>query len=571
MIPLNPTYAPIQVLVDELARSGMRHAVTSPGSRNAPISLALAEHPDIEAISVLDERSAGFVALGIAKSTGRPVAVTTTSGTASANLMPPIVEAHEARVPLIALTADRPPELRDVGAGQAIDQIKLFGSFAKWFVEAGNHAPGRATAVHFRALGCRAYGTAMHGRPGPVHVNLPLREPLAPVRDDALEPSDWDGRPDGEPWTRVLDTGGDGPATVDLGARVRAAERVALVCGAAAAPLTEIVPEVAAAHGWPVLADALSGLRCGPHDRSHVVAHYDALLRSDEWAGAHQPDLIIRIGDTPTSKPLRAWLAQSPQIVIDPELRWDDPTRAADLVVPADARGALAGLLDAPADADSSWLEAWRHADAVVPETLAAAPADLIEPAVCFALAGGLGPGTTLWVSSSMPIRDIETFAPSVETPIRFLANRGANGIDGVVSSALGAALAGEGPVIALLGELALLHDVSGVIAAGRARSPLGIVCLNNSGGGIFDFLPVAQHADRDEYEEHIATPVAADLAHVAALGGFDHVVAESAGEAAEQARPGALVEVKSDRETNVRAHRKLFTDVAEALRGLSP
>src|ERR671922_1722541 len=204
IIPVNSTYAPLQAFVDELRRCGLTHAVTCPGSRNAPLILSLAAHDGIEAISVLDERSAGFFALGMAKATGRPVAVTCTSGTAAANLHPAVVEAHEARVPLIVLTADRPPELREVGAGQAIDQIKLYGAAAKWFVEVGTHEPSRETAVHHRALACRAYWTAAGGRPGPVHLNFPLREPLAPApASEGLDPSDWTGRPDGKPWTEV--------------------------------------------------------------------------------------------------------------------------------------------------------------------------------------------------------------------------------------------------------------------------------------------------------------------------------------------------------------------------------
>src|SRR6187551_3045999 len=182
MIPINSTFAPLQVLVDELGRCGMTHAVTCPGSRNAPIALTLAAQPGVTAVSVVDERSAGFVALGMAKASGRPVAVTCTSGTAAANLLPAVVEAHESRVPLVVLTADRPPELREVGAGQAIDQIKLYGTAAKWFVEVGTHEPTRETATHHRALACRAYWTAAGGRPGPVHLNFPLREPLAPSR-----------------------------------------------------------------------------------------------------------------------------------------------------------------------------------------------------------------------------------------------------------------------------------------------------------------------------------------------------------------------------------------------------
>src|SRR3954464_4550523 len=215
MIPVNSTFAPLQVFVDELVRSGMTHAVTCPGSRNAPIALTLAAQEGLTAISVLDERSAGFVALGIAKHTGRPVAITTTSGTAAANVLPAVVEAHEAAVPLIVLTADRPPELREVGAGQAIDQIKLYGSFAKWFAEVGTLPSGRESAIHHRQLGCRAYWTAQLGRPGPGHLNFPPREPLAP-RAEELDPAEWQGRPNGHPWTRAS----QGPQLggLDLGA-----------------------------------------------------------------------------------------------------------------------------------------------------------------------------------------------------------------------------------------------------------------------------------------------------------------------------------------------------------------
>src|SRR3954468_722865 len=296
----------------------MTHAVTSPGSRNAPLVLTLAADPRLTAVSVIAERSAGFVALGIAKSTGRPVAVTCTSGSAAANLMPAVVEAHEARVPLLVLTADRPPELRETGAGQAIDQLKLYGGFAKWFVEVGNHAPARETAVHFRALACRAWQTALGGRPGVVHLNFPLREPLAPVAEPV--DGDWDGRPDGGPWVQLhAPSPSPSPALVEgMAARVRDVSRGAIVCGSAGEEVAQSVASLAAATGWPVLADPLSGVRCGPHDRSHVIGHYDVLLRSAAWADAHVPELVLRIGDAPTSKPLRAWLAKTLQPVVVP-------------------------------------------------------------------------------------------------------------------------------------------------------------------------------------------------------------------------------------------------------------
>src|SRR3954452_24202765 len=252
MIPVNTTFAPIQVLVDEFVRCGMTHAITCPGSRNAPIALTLAAQPRLNAVSVLDARSAGFLALGIAKESGRPVAVTCTSGTAAANLMPAVVEAHEAAVPLIMLTADRPPELREIGAGQAIDQIKLYGSFAKWFVEVGNMPAGRASAVHHRQLGCRAYSTARLGRPGPVHLNFPLREPLAP-RAEELDPADWAGRPDGEPWTRAS----QGPQLGGLDFDA-APERGLVICGGGAVTYGPHAAALGRSLGWPVLTEPTS-------------------------------------------------------------------------------------------------------------------------------------------------------------------------------------------------------------------------------------------------------------------------------------------------------------------------
>jgi len=548
MIPINRTYAPLQAFVDELQRCGMRHAVTSPGSRNAPLALTLAAQEGIEAVSVLDERSAGFVALGMAKASGRPVAVTCTSGTAAANLHPAVVEAWEARVPLVVLTADRPPELRYVGAGQAIDQIKLYGSAAKWFVEVGTHDPGRETAIHHRALACRAYWTAGGGRPGPVHLNFPLREPLAPSPEQ-LDSDDWQGREDGRPWTEVREHAsaphaGDVHATA---ARMASAPRGVIVCGPSHEDVAEPAARLAAETGWPLLAEPTSGVRCGDHDRSHVVAHYDVLLRIDAFTARRAPQLVLRVGDMPTSKPLRAWVAQAPQIVIDPHGAWNDPTRRADLVLQAAAAptlDALAATLEMrTADRDPAWIEAWREADAKVPAALHAAP-DPFEPKVLAGLEPELPEDAVVWVSSSMPIRDVEACFPQSPKRLRFLANRGANGIDGVVSSAMGAAMATGLPTWVLIGELALQHDAGGLIAARRAGVDLRIVCLNNGGGGIFDFLPVAEHADPAAYEAHVATPSGVDLTAL---------------------WPG-LREVRTDRRKNVALHRELVERVAQSL-----
>src|SRR5215208_5257982 len=444
--PINRTYAPLQAFVDELIRCGLRHAVTCPGSRNAPLALTLAGRPDVEAVSVLDERCAGFFALGMAKSTGRPVAVTCTSGTAAANLHPAVIEAWQARVPLILLTADRPPELREVGAGQSIDQIQLYGSAVKWFVEVGTHEPDRDSAIHHRALACRAYWTAAGERPGPVHLNFPLREPLAPA-PEPRDASDWEGRPDGRPWTELREHTAAPHAddVQELAARIAAEPRGAIVCGPIAEPIAEPAARLAAASGWPLLAEPTSGVRCGEHDRSHVVAHYDVLLRVDRFAREHAAGVVLRVGDMPTSKPLRAFVAGSSQIVLDPHGAWHEPTRNAALVLQAAAAPTLDALASAvemrSVAAVASWLEGWRAADAKVWTAIEAAP-DGFEGRALATLEPELPEEALVWVSSSMPIRDVEAYFPQSAKPLRFLANRGANGIDGVVSSAMGAAIA---------------------------------------------------------------------------------------------------------------------------------
>jgi 2-succinyl-5-enolpyruvyl-6-hydroxy-3-cyclohexene-1-carboxylate synthase len=546
--PINRTYAPLQAFVDELVRCGLRHAITCPGSRNAPLALTLAGRPEVEAVSVLDERCAGFFALGMAKATGRPVAVTCTSGTAAANLHPAVIEAWEARVPLIVLTADRPPELREVGAGQSIDQVKLYGSAVNWFVEVGTHQPGRETGIHHRALACRAYWTAAGDRPGPVHLNFPLREPLAP-EPEPLDAADWAGRPDGRPWTELRQhtSAPHADDVQELAARIAAEPRGAIVCGPTAEEVAEPAARLAAACGWPLLAEPTSGVRCGPHDRSHVVAHYDVLLRVEGFAAAHAPGLVLRVGDMPTSKPLRAWAAEAAQVVLDPHAAWHEPTRKAELLLSSAAAptlDALAAAVEVRAQTTGEeWLDGWRAADAEVPRALAEAP-EGFEPRVLAGLEPELPDGAIVWLSSSMPVRDVEACFPQSPKRLRFLANRGANGIDGVVSSAAGAALAADAPAWLLTGELALLHDVGGLLAARRAEADLQIVCINNGGGAIFDFLPVAEHADPALYEEHVATPSRADLSALAP----------------------EIREIRTDRATNVEWHRRLVEAVAARL-----
>lgn len=573
MTPATDTYVLLRAFVDELARCGLRMACTSPGSRCAPLVLTLAGERRIECHSHVDERCAGFFALGAAKASGLPVAVTCTSGTAAAELAAAAIEAREARVPLLLLTADRPPELRENGAGQTIDQLKLYGSAAKWFVEVGVLDDASADRLRWiRTLACRAYWTALQDRPGVVHLNFPLREPLV---IDRAPPAEDTGRPDDRPYVRRLRAPADGH--VALAKLISTAERGVVVAGRheRLTPLGEAAAGFCAAAGWPLLADPMSGARRG----EAAVAHYDALLRVKEFAAAHNPDLIVRVGDLPVSKPLRGWLAglrEARQVAVDPEGAWQDPVSVLGESLAAEPAAALADARPKPADPD--WLAGWRAADELAAEAIAGVLAHetIDEPSVAAELGTLLPQGATLFVASSMPVRDIETVWPVREDPPRVLCNRGANGIDGTVSSAFGAAAAGDGPVVLLIGDVALAHDVGGLLASRRLGVKLTIVLLDNEGGGIFDFLPVAQAGmaqANDIYTTHIATPTGLDAAKVAELYGLGYARAQTIKElraALEHAlAPGSgstLVHVKSDRRANVELHRRMWEAVSAAL-----
>ncbi len=559
------TYLLLRAFCDELARCGMEHACTAPGSRCTPIVLSLVRERRLRSWSHLDERCAGFFALGAAKRSGRPVAVTCTSGTAAANLAPAVIEARHARVPLIVLTADRPAELREVGAGQTIDQLKLYGDAVKWFFEVGVDTATPDTLRWIRTLACRAYWTAVDGPAGPVHLNFPLREPL--VLDQTL-PGDDTGRNDDRPYVTF-----DAPVeNVAPGGR-HPFGRIVIVAGAERDPFAaRELAGFAARAGIPLLADPLSGARHGPA----AIAHYDLLLRDPQFADAHRPDFVIRTGDLPTSKPLRTWLAglDTAQIAIDPYTAWHDPAAVVGMRVRASTRAMLDGLTAgevSPADPD--WLAAWRAVDDDAGAALAAALGDeLSEPLVARSLGEWLDADATLFVASSMPIRDVELFLPAREDGPRVLSNRGANGIDGTVSSAFGAAAAGEGPVVLLIGDVALAHDIGGLLAARRLGLPLTIVLLNNDGGGIFHFLPVA--GESDAFEQHVATPHGLDFAAAAALYDCDHHRPHTLDElraAVELSVAGSaatIIEVRTDRVENLALHRRVAEAALAAITG---
>ncbi|MGH2922858.1 MAG: 2-succinyl-5-enolpyruvyl-6-hydroxy-3-cyclohexene-1-carboxylic-acid synthase [Solirubrobacterales bacterium] len=593
--PTNRNTALASAMAEELARCGVRRAVISPGSRSTPLALALWRQPAIEAEVILDERSAGFFALGGGLATGVPSVVLCTSGSAAANLHPAVAEADEASVPLIVLTADRPPELRGIGAGQTIDQLKLYGDAVRWFSEVGTHEADDAGLLHFRSVACRAFAAASGDpRPGPVHMNVPWREPLAPIAVDgdvtATDPRALEGAGERPLHAVVRSPQRPEPALLDeLAERIASTPRGLILAGrqpdsALAAP----VMALAAAAGYPVLAEPTSQLRWGPHAdptagaTNPLVTSYDLVAR--ERRTALEPDLVIRFGDLPTSKALRHWLASLDdlrQLIVDPIADWKEPTRRAESIVradPSDFADGLAERLKVVAGArragggGAGWAAQWTSADRAVTgavlEELEGAPDlnDATEPGIWFDLSTVLADGDQVLAASSMPVRDMETFLPPGRATVSFLANRGANGIDGLVSTAAGLSNGSGARTWAVLGDLAVAHDIGGLAAVRRAPQ-LRLLVIDNGGGGIFHFLPQAGVLEADEFEALLGTPSGIDLAAAAALYGLSSTVATNPVDLKRAlAGDAQVVIVKTDRARNVEVHRRLAQAAASAL-----
>jgi 2-succinyl-5-enolpyruvyl-6-hydroxy-3-cyclohexene-1-carboxylate synthase len=579
MDPTNANTAFASAFVEELARGGLRQAVVSPGSRSTPLALALWRAPEIEVTVIVDERSAAFFALGAAQASGAPVALLCTSGTAVANYHPAVIEADESGVPLVVLSADRPPELRGIGAGQTIDQIKVFGESARWFCEVGTHEADDGGLLHYRSVACRALAAAQgETRPGPVHLNLPWREPLAPLPVEgavtATDPLALEGR-DGRPLTAVtkIDLEPSAFLLEEMAAHIGDAIAGVIVAGRQLDPeLREPLAHLARASGFPILAEPTSQLRCGPHDRSHVIAAYDLLLRDECFARSVVPDLVLRFGEMPTSKPLRAWLAASgaSEIVIDPYGGWNEPSNRAAAILRADptelASGWAARLEKEPRAAPEDWLAAERTAQAVL-ETELDDGEPISEPLLHRALGRAHHDGDLVYTASSMPIRDQEAFLGAGDTDALFLCNRGANGIDGLLSSGIGAAFASGRPTTIVSGDLGLLHDLGGLATLRDASTPVRIVVIDNGGGGIFHFLPQEQALGGEEFEALLGTPRGVDVAKAAALFDLPHRRLESLADLPDALAAGTgLIEVKTDRTANVAAHRDLTRRVHDAL-----
>ena len=568
---MNPSTAFGQALGDELVRCGLREVVLAPGSRSTPLAMAFGdlEHRGRLRLHVrIDERSASFAALGLAKASRRPVAVLCTSGTAAANFHPAVIEADESGIPLLVLTADRPPELRSTGANQTIDQLKLYGSAVRWFCEVGVPERRPGAAAYWRSLACQAWGYASGsagGFAGPVHLNLAFREPLTPDPAGTLIQAgdqDWpeslDGRPDGKPWTR-FEPGGTTPGQLEL----PWTERGVVVCGDGDYDAAALVA-LAERAGWPVLAEPSSGARHGPN----ALPAYQYLLATPGFIAAHRPDVLVSAGRPGLSRPQSALLAgpTGRHVVIGQGPgRWADPQRAATDVA------AGIRLSGAPART-TPWLDGWLRADGAARRAVDAVLDEedrLTEPRLARDLVLGLPEDALLWVASSMPVRDID-FHAVTRADVRILAGRGTSGIDGTVSAAIGAALAHDGPAFALIGDLAFLHDAPGLaLGPAEPRPDLCLIVVNNDGGGIFSTMEQAAFAG--SFERLFGTPHGAALDHLAAAFGLPYLRLDQP-EDLGKALPGAglrIVEAQTGRAAGAALRARLREVAAAAIRSV--
>ena len=546
--------------VDELAAQGVDYACVSPGSRSAPLAMALQRHPKISVFVQIDERSSSFFGVGLAKSTGKPVVLLCTSGTAAAEFHAAVVEAFHSRTPLIVLTADRPPELQEVGANQAVDQRRLYGSAVRWFFDPGPPIELPNAARVWRRLAARAYAEAAAG---PVHLNLPFREPLVPAPGENPTPV---GEAQQSISSGVLMPT---PAQVaSLARALQASQRPLVVAGEMrdgarlAAGLSRL--------GVPILAEPSSQLR--RVESGAAVESYEALLRAG-WSLQHGPDLVIRLGGTPTSRVLSSWLAaaSAPTFLVDPDRAWRDQDQAASTILTCDPQVLIEGL--PPVDRAAwrgEWVDAGKKATAAIAAALVSTP--LHEGHIVRALAAKLPDLAQVFVGSSMPIRAADSFWPYAKAQQSFFGNRGASGIDGLVSTGLGVAAAQpSAPTVLMLGDLSVYHDMNGLWSLRRHGIRATLVVCDNNGGGIFNFLPQAQHTD--VFEEIFATPLGIDFAQVARLyglvyspvtdrSGLEPAIADALG-----AQVSTMVVVKFKREDSVTGHRLCWEAAAAALR----
>ncbi|MGN1401195.1 MAG: 2-succinyl-5-enolpyruvyl-6-hydroxy-3-cyclohexene-1-carboxylic-acid synthase [Bacillus sp. (in: firmicutes)] len=566
----------ISSFVDELARSGVEQAVISPGSRSTPVSMLMAKHQDIHIHMNIDERSAGFFALGLAKATKKPVALICTSGTAAVNYFPAIVEAHYSRVPLVVITADRPHELRDVGAPQAIDQMALYGKYVKWFSDVGLPEASPSAIRYIRNISKRAAVMASHHPKGPVHLNIPIREPLIPNmgKDYFSLGREAAGQFHFDQGTQQLSAVALDRWAVDL----KGKKQGLIICGELYDGLfAKAVQKLSRALGFPVLADPLSQLRASDMDEG-IIDCYDTFLRLERLKRSLKPDVIIRFGAMPVSKALTQYMklhADAMQIVIDSGNGWREPTGTASGLIYSDESDFCNRLADKipRLSCGQEWITIWQELNSATRAVLKKVGSNpsMNEGRVFLELLSVFPDDsrTNLFVGNSMPIRDCDTFFHHTDKPVTIYANRGANGIDGVVSTALGVSASGDRTVL-VIGDLSFFHDMNGLLASKMVQSNMTIIIINNDGGGIFSFLPQAE--EKENFEDLFGTPHGLDYSYAVAMygGRFERVTdwnqfrdAYSKSLSLEGLQ---VIEVVTDRTLNVELHRDLWKDVSREI-----
>lgn len=569
-------------ICDGLTEAGVRHLVFCPGSRSASVALAAHAHPSLQLWRQLDERSAAFFALGIAKATQQPVALLCTSGTAAANFFPAVIEAKYARVPLVVLTADRPHELRKVGAPQAIDQVHLFGRHVKAAFDMALPEDSDAMRHVARATAVRACALAAAVPAGPVHLNLPFREPLVPGGGESAAAAVFHNAASSAYRAPQVGTGVPKVSEQQIEAiahLLQPGQHGLIVCGPQDDPaLPAAVSELARTLGFPILADPLSGLRCGEHDRSLVIDAYDAFLRAQDWVEQVRPEVIIRFGAMPTSKAYRLYLEYGDSVqerithlVVDPGGEWLDPTYLATHIIhgdPVDFCHRLAHQFEGEI-IDTAWSRKWLAANLEVRHVMEreiAQFAEAFEGSVYPLLNDVLPSDVSLFVGNSMPVRDLDTFFTGRAEPLRIFGNRGANGIDGLTSTALGIAAGTQRPVVLVVGDLSFFHDLNGLLAAKQYALDLVVVLIHNDGGGIFSFLP--QATLENAFEHLFGTPHGLDFAPAVAMYGGQHKRLEqlaNLGHAVRHALDAGglhVLELRTERASNVALHRRIWQAV---------
>jgi 2-succinyl-5-enolpyruvyl-6-hydroxy-3-cyclohexene-1-carboxylate synthase len=574
---VNPALSVVNAFVAELYRAGVQNVCISPGSRSTPLTMAIVRHGQFRTWTLLDERSAGFFALGLARATRTPVALVCTSGTATANYLPAVMEARQSQVPLLVLTADRPPELHHVGSNQTIEQNDMYRPYVKWSLTMPVPSDQADLTRHARATAWRAVAHALSRPMGPVHLNWPFREPLVPPLADtpsdgtdleaggleAWFPSEW------APSQRAMD---------HLERCMQGARRGLIVCGPQDEPaFAEAAVALAKRWNVPLLADPLSQIRSRAHSCEHVIDTYDLILRDRRHWDKLTPDVVLRFGGTPTSKVLGQFLqscTEARQIVVTGETGWRDPFFTAASVVQADPTQVCEALSQRDlAPGPDAWLSTWTRAHAAVSSVVErfAQEGHWFEGGVFWELSSLLPDGATLFAGNSMPVRDMDDYFLKPQSHVRCLANRGVSGIDGVVSTALGVAASGS-PTVLVIGDVSFFHDLNGLLAARKHNLNLTVILVNNDGGGIFSFLPQAAHPDTFPY---FRTEHGLDFEHAVRMYGGQFVTVHNWEEFRRRvlnslAEPGLhVIEVRTNTEENVRMHDEVHARVRAALEGL--